>query len=106
MSWPIPRTRCRTRRRPRRPDPTPPACGVQDRNPRADRRVGQSTSSANAPMLLPLLFLLGVPDPAAVYNGRAGRLDVQPPRLEAEIKVGGTLDEAAWAGAALMTGFS
>ena len=57
-------------------------------------------------MLLPLLFLLGDTDPAAVYNGRAGRLDVQPPRLEAEIKVDGTLDEAAWADAALLTGFS
>jgi len=36
-------------------------------------------------MLLPLLLLLGDTDPAAVYNGRAGRLDVHPPRLEAEL---------------------
>src|SRR3954471_15470996 len=57
-------------------------------------------------MLLPLLLLLGDTDPAAVYNGRAGRLDVHPPRLEAELTVDGTLDEAAWAEAALLNGFS
>lgn len=57
-------------------------------------------------MLLPLLLLLGDTDPAAVYNGRAGRLDVRPPRLEAELVVDGTLDEAPWAAAAMLTGFS
>jgi hypothetical protein len=57
-------------------------------------------------MLLPLLLLLGDTDPAAVYNGRAGRLDVHPPRLEAELTIDGTLDEAAWAEAAMLTGFS
>jgi hypothetical protein len=57
-------------------------------------------------MLLPLLLLLGDTDPAAVYNGRAGRLDVHPPRLEAELTVDGTLDEAAWSEAAMLTGFS
>jgi hypothetical protein len=57
-------------------------------------------------MLLPLLLLLGDTDPAAVYNGRAGRLDVRPPRLEAELTVDGTLDEPAWAAAAMLTGFS
>jgi len=57
-------------------------------------------------MLLPLLLLLGDTDPAAVYNGRAGRLDVRPPRLEAELTIDGTLDEAAWAEAAMLTGFS
>ncbi|HET9040550.1 MAG TPA: DUF5916 domain-containing protein [Gemmatimonadales bacterium] len=57
-------------------------------------------------MLLPLLLLLGDTDPAAVYNGRAGRLDVHPPRLEAELRVDGTLDEPAWAQAAMLTGFS
>jgi Domain of unknown function (DUF5916) len=57
-------------------------------------------------MLLPLLLLLGDADPAAVYNGRAGHLDVHPPRLEAELTVDGTLDEAAWAEAAMLTGFS
>ena len=57
-------------------------------------------------MLLPLLLLLGDTDPAAVYDGRAGHLDVHPPRLEAELTVDGTLDESAWAEAAMLTGFS
>ena len=56
-------------------------------------------------MILPLLLLLGDTDPA-VYNGRAGRLDVHPPRLEAEITVDGVLDEAAWSEASVLTGFS
>ncbi|MBA3553242.1 MAG: carbohydrate binding family 9 domain-containing protein [Gemmatimonadales bacterium] len=45
-------------------------------------------------------------DPVAVYNGRSGNLDVRPPRVEAEVEVDGALDEAAWTGAALLTGFS
>jgi hypothetical protein len=57
-------------------------------------------------MLLPLLLLLGDTNPDAVYNGRAGHLDVRPPRLEAELTVDGTLDEAAWGEAAMLTGFS
>ena len=57
-------------------------------------------------MLLPLLLLVGETDPASVYNGRDGRLDVHPPRLESEITVDGVLDEEAWAEAALLTGFS
>jgi hypothetical protein len=57
-------------------------------------------------MLLPLLLLLGDTDPAAVYNGRAGRLDVRPPRVEAEITVDGVLDEPAWSHASVLTGFS
>ena len=48
--------------------------------------------------MLPLLLLLaGDTDPAAIYNGRAGRLDVHPPRLEAEVTVDGVLDEPATA---------
>jgi uncharacterized protein DUF5916 len=57
-------------------------------------------------MLLPLFLLLGDTNPAAVYNGRAGHLDVHPPRLEAELTVDGTLNEAAWGEAAMLTGFS
>ncbi|HEX6617915.1 MAG TPA: hypothetical protein VF046_16540, partial [Gemmatimonadales bacterium] len=57
-------------------------------------------------MLLPFLLLAADAEPAAVYNGRAGRLDVHVPRLEAEIVVNGVLDEAAWARAAVLTGFS
>jgi hypothetical protein len=50
---------------------------------------------------LPLLI-----DPPIVYHGRAGNLEVRPPRLEAEIEVNGQLSEAAWASAAVLTGFS
>ena len=57
-------------------------------------------------MLLPLLLLAADTDPASVYSGRDGRLDVHPPRLEAEVKVDGKLDEPAWAEAAMLTGFS
>jgi len=57
-------------------------------------------------MLLPLLLLAADADPAAVYNGRAGRLDVHVPRLEAEIAVDGVLDEPVWQDAAVLTGFS
>src|SRR6478672_3674731 len=60
----------------------------------------------SGPMLLPLLLLAAETDPAAVYSGRDGRLDVHPPRLEAEVKVDGALDEQAWAEAAMLTGFS
>ena len=49
-------------------------------------------------MLLALLLSIPTPtDPHAVYHGRAGNLDVRPPRIEAEIVVDGVLDEPAWA---------
>jgi hypothetical protein len=57
-------------------------------------------------VLLPLLLLAADTDPDAVYNGRSGRLDVHPPRIEAEVTVNGVLDEAVWQRAALLTGFS
>nr|MBA3318923.1 carbohydrate binding family 9 domain-containing protein [Gemmatimonadales bacterium] len=38
--------------------------------------------------------------------GRSGNLEVRPPRLELEIEVNGRLSEEAWAGAAVLTGFS
>ncbi len=58
-------------------------------------------------MFLPLLLLhLGGTDPALVYHGRSGSLDVRPPRLDLSVKVDGTLDEPAWSQAALLTGFS
>ncbi|MGH7534848.1 MAG: carbohydrate binding family 9 domain-containing protein, partial [Gemmatimonadales bacterium] len=60
-------------------------------------------------MLLPLLsaLWLGSPDAGSpVYHGRSGNLDVRLPRIEAEVKVDGVLDEAVWAEAALLTGFS
>ncbi len=57
-------------------------------------------------MLLSLALLFAGTDPAAVYNGRAGRLEVHPPRMEAELTVDGVLDEPAWALAGVLTGFS
>lgn len=59
-------------------------------------------------MLLPLLIALsgGPEDPGLVYYGRAGKLEVRPPRIEAEALIDGLLDEPEWARAALLTGFS
>src|SRR5206468_9047765 len=44
-----------------------------------------------------------------VYHGRSNQLAVRAPRVdgrEAEIVVDGSLDESAWSGAAVLTGFS
>jgi uncharacterized protein DUF5916 len=58
-------------------------------------------------MFLTLLMLhLAGTDPESVYNGRQGRLDVPLPRVDAQVKVDGLLDEAVWGDAALLTGFS
>ena len=53
-----------------------------------------------------LLSLLVASDPAQTYSGRDGKLDVVPPRVQAEIVVDGRLDEPVWAQAARLTGFS
>ncbi len=59
-------------------------------------------------MLLPLLLALhlGNTDPASVYNGRAGRLDVRIPQRVVDITVDGEPSESVWGEAALLTGFS
>ena len=59
-------------------------------------------------MLEPLLLslALGGTDPIAVYHGRNGKLDVRPLRDESAVTVDGVLDEAVWARAAVLTGFS
>lgn len=42
-----------------------------------------------------------------VYDGRAGQLDVRPPRIEdASLDIDGRLDEPEWRRAAVLTGFS
>ena len=58
-------------------------------------------------MLLPLLsaFQLAAAQPA-VYDGRAGQTRVTPPKIEAAVAVDGRLDEAPWASAAILKGFS
>jgi hypothetical protein len=55
---------------------------------------------------LAYLSLLLASDPAQIYNGRDGKLDVAPPRIQAEIVIDGRLDEPAWNQAARLTGFS
>jgi hypothetical protein len=48
-----------------------------------------------------------IPVPAAVFDGARGQLDARIPRVEeAGVRVDGRLDEAAWAGAAVLTGFT
>ncbi|MFN2563460.1 MAG: DUF5916 domain-containing protein [Gemmatimonadaceae bacterium] len=65
-------------------------------------------------MLLPVLLLaqtlsgvaptVGASQP--VYGGRQGQVQVRIPRIDADAKIDGQLDEAAWTQAALLTGFS
>jgi hypothetical protein len=55
--------------------------------------------------IIPLLSVLHG-DPAPVYDGRAGQLTVHAPRIDADIKIDGALDDPAWAQAARLTGFS
>jgi hypothetical protein len=55
-------------------------------------------------MLLLLLALQNGAPP--VYHGRDGTRDVTLPRLEAEARVDGVLDEPVWSRAAILTGFS
>jgi hypothetical protein len=45
-------------------------------------------------------------DSSAAYSGRANRIRVTAPRIEATAVIDGKLDEAAWARAARLTGFS
>ncbi|HJQ66915.1 MAG TPA: DUF5916 domain-containing protein [Gemmatimonadales bacterium] len=57
--------------------------------------------------MLPLLLLLqSTTDPAPVYSGAARQLDVTVPRIEAQARVDGVLDEAPWGRAARLNGFS
>ena len=44
--------------------------------------------------------------PSPSHSGRDGRLEVRPPRIEADATIDGRLDEAAWQRAAVLTGFS
>lgn len=66
-------------------------------------------------LLLTLSLLTTGPGPApavaapdtVVYSGRAGRLDVSPPRFESpNISIDARLDEPEWAEAAVLTGFT
>jgi len=57
-------------------------------------------------LALALLTTWKIPDPPAVYSGRAGQVEVRIPRLEADLSVDGKLTEAVWGESAVMTGFS
>jgi hypothetical protein len=46
------------------------------------------------------------PPPAGTFHGRLHQLDVRVPRLQADVRIDGVLDEAVWAEAAILTGFS
>jgi uncharacterized protein DUF5916 len=57
-------------------------------------------------LALALLTTWKIPDPPAVYSGRAGQVEVRVPRLEADLSVDGKLTEAVWGESAVLTGFS
>ena len=56
------------------------------------------------PLALALLAATHISGP--IHNGRAGELEVRPPRLEESIVVDGHLDETAWQHASVLNGFS
>src|SRR2546426_975676 len=57
-------------------------------------------------MLALLLALQGAVDPGPTYNGFAKQLTVPIPRVEADARVDGTLNEPVWRRAARLVGFS
>jgi hypothetical protein len=60
-----------------------------------------------APVVVPTVATTAADTVArTVYHGRERQLTIAVPRMEADIRVDGRLDDAAWAGAALLTGFS
>lgn len=56
--------------------------------------------------VLPLVAALAQGGPGPVFNARLGQIHARPPRIEADAKIDGVLDEPAWAAAAVLTGFS
>jgi hypothetical protein len=58
-------------------------------------------------VILPLLaaFQLAAAQPG-VYNGQLGQTNVSIPKIEATVVIDGRLDEAPWANAAILNGFS
>src|SRR5689334_14847859 len=57
-------------------------------------------------MLALVLALQGAADGPGTYSGLAKQLDVRIPRVEADAKLDGTLDDPVWRRAAVLTGFS
>ena len=57
--------------------------------------------------LLSLVALLSAPADSVIYSGRAGHLDVSPPRISSpSVSIDGRMDEAVWSDAAILTGFT
>jgi hypothetical protein len=56
--------------------------------------------------LISLLALSNLNEQGPTYNGRERKLDVPPPRVEADVTIDGALTEPVWAQAAVLTGFS
>jgi hypothetical protein len=56
--------------------------------------------------LIALVGMVLLQDSALVYNGRANRIHVDVPRIEATANIDGSLDEPVWERAARLTGFS
>jgi hypothetical protein len=58
-------------------------------------------------MIFTLLLAVGLAqDTSAGFSGRAGRIQVQVPRIDTTVTIDGRLDEAVWSRAARLTGFS
>jgi hypothetical protein len=55
---------------------------------------------------LSLLAITQANDPGATYSGRERKLDVQVPRVEADVTINGALSEPVWQQASVLTGFS
>jgi hypothetical protein len=56
--------------------------------------------------LASLLALTHLTEPGDTYSGREKRLQVPPPRVEADITIDGALSEPVWSKAVVLTGFS
>src|SRR6266480_2207596 len=56
--------------------------------------------------LTTLVAMALLQDSTLVYNGRANRIHVDVPRIDATANIDGNLDETVWARAARLTGFS
>jgi len=56
--------------------------------------------------LLSLLAVTQLSDPGTTYSGRERKLNVQIPRVEADVTIDGALTEPAWSQASILTGFS
>jgi hypothetical protein len=49
---------------------------------------------------------VSAPATTRMYDGRSGAIEVEPPRIDQSVEIDGTLDEAAWSQAAVLSGFS